>query len=55
MIKSATENNKLSKDKRGLIYIHNLIYMPKSMRNKIIQMHHDQPIFRHLGNKKTTE
>ena len=36
MIKNATENNKLSKDKKGLVYMHNLIYVPKSMRNKII-------------------
>ena len=55
MIKNATENNKLSKDEKGLVYIHNLIYVPKSMRNKIIQTHHDQPMFGHLGNKKTTE
>ena len=55
MIKNTTENNKLSKDKEGLVYMHNLIYVPKSMRNKIIQMHHNQPMFGHLGNKKTTE
>ena len=55
MIKNTKENNKLSKDRKGLIYMHNLIYMLKSMRNKIIQMHHDQPIFGHLRNKKTTE
>ena len=36
MIKNATENDKLSKDKKGLVYMHNLIYMLKSMRNKII-------------------
>ena len=36
MIKNATENDKLSKDEKGLVYMHNLIYVPKSMRNKII-------------------
>ena len=36
MIENATENEKLSKDKKGLVYMHNLIYMSKSMRNKII-------------------
>ena len=55
MTKNMTENKKLSKDEKGLVYMHNLIYMPKSMRNKIIQMHHDQPMFGHLGNEKTTE
>ena len=55
MIENATENNKLSKNERGLVYMHNLIYVPKSMRNEIIRMHHDQPIFGHLGNEKTTE
>ena len=55
MIENATENDKLSKDEKGLVYMHNLIYVPKSMRNKIIQMHHDQPMFRHLGNEKMTK
>ena len=36
MIENTTENNKLSKDKKGLVYIHNLIYVPKSMKNEII-------------------
>ena len=35
--------------------MHNLIYVPKNMRNKIIWMHHNQPMFGHLGNEKTTE
>ena len=55
MTENATENEKLSKDEKGLVYMHNLIYVPKSMRNEIIQMHHDQPMFGHLGNKKTME
>ena len=36
MIGNATENDKLSKDEKGLVYMHNLIYVPKSMRNEII-------------------
>ena len=36
MIKDSTENNKLTIDNKGLVYMHNLIYVPKSMRNKII-------------------
>ena len=55
MIENSAENDKLTTDSKGLVYMHNLIYVPKSMRNKIIQMHHNQPIFGHLGNKKTTE
>ena len=36
IIENTTENNKLSKDEKGLVYMHNLIYVLKSMRNKII-------------------
>ena len=36
MIENATENRKLLKDEKGLVYMHNLIYVPKSMRNEII-------------------
>ena len=53
IIENTTENKKLSKDKKGLVYMHNLIYVSKSMRNKIIWMHHNQLMFGHLGNKKT--
>ena len=55
MVENRKENEKLSKDEKGLVYMHNLIYMPKSMRNEIIWMHHNQPMFGHLGNKKTME
>ena len=36
MIKNSADNNKMSKDNKGIVYMHNLIYVPKSMRNKII-------------------
>ena len=36
MVENKKENKKLSKDEKGLVYMHNLIYVPKSMRNKII-------------------
>ena len=36
MIENAIENKKLLKDKKGLVYMHNLIYVFKSMKNKII-------------------
>ena len=36
MTENTTENKKLSKDEKGLVYMHNLIYVPKSMRNEII-------------------
>ena len=36
MIENTIENKKLSKDEKGLVYMYNLIYVPKSMRNEII-------------------
>ena len=55
MIENSAENKKITKDNKGIVYMHNLIYVPKSMRNKIMALHHDSPLHRHPGTKKTAE
>ena len=34
MIENSAENKKLTTDNNGMIYMHNLIYVPKSMRKR---------------------
>ena len=55
MIKNSADNNKMSKDDKGILYMHNLIYVLKSMRNEIMALHHDSPLHRHPGMEKTAE
>ena len=55
MIKNSADNDKMSKDNKGIVYMHNLIYIPKSMRNEIMALHHDLPLHRHPGTEKTAE
>ena len=55
MIENSAENEKIIKDNKGIVYMHNLIYISKSMRNKIIALHHDSPLHGYPGTKKTAE
>ena len=55
MIKNSADNNKMLKDDKGIVYVHNLIYIPKSMRNEIMALHHDLSLYRHPGTEKTAE
>ena len=55
MIENSAENKKIIKDDKGIVYMHNLIYMPKSMRNEVMALHHDSPLHGHPGTKKTAE
>ena len=55
MIENSAENKKIIKDDKGIVYMHNLIYIPKSMRNKVMTLHHDSPLHRHPGTEKTAE
>ena len=55
MIENSAENKKIIKDDKGIVYMHNLIYIPKSMRNKVMALHHNSPLYRHPGTKKTAE
>ena len=38
---SSGSKSALIADEDGIAYLHNLIYVPRIMRNKIIRMHHD--------------
>jgi hypothetical protein len=55
MLKNSAENENLTADEKGLVYLRNLIYIPDYMRIKIIKQHHDDPMHRHIGTEKTTE
>ena len=54
MIEDPTNSDKIT-EKEGLVYMRNLIYIPKCMRNEIIAMHHDPPLYGHPGTDRTTE
>ena len=55
MIENSAENEKIIKDNKGIVYMHNLIYIPKSIRNEVMILHHDLPLHGHPGTKKTAE
>ena len=55
MIENSAENKKLITDESGMIYMHGLIYISKSMRKEILAMHHDTPLHGHMGTEKTAE
>ena len=47
--------NKAKIDDEGFLLIDNLIYVPKSLRTKVMEIHHDSISAGHFGIKKTTE
>jgi hypothetical protein len=55
MLENLAENENLTTDEKGLVYLRNLIYIPDCMRIKIIKRHHDDPIYRYIGMEKTAE
>jgi hypothetical protein len=55
MLKNSAENKNLTTNKKGLVYLRNLIYIPNYIRTKIIKWHHDNPIYRYIGTEKTAE
>ena len=55
MIENSADNDKISKNDKKIVYMHNLIYVLKSMRNEIMALHHDSPLHRHPGMEKTAE
>ena len=55
MIENSAENEKSTKDNKGIVYMHNLIYILKSMRNEVMALHHDSPLYKHPGTEKTAE
>jgi hypothetical protein len=55
MLKNSAENKNLTTNKKGLVYLRNLIYIPNYMRTKIIKQHYNNPIYRYIGIEKTAE
>jgi hypothetical protein len=55
MLKNLVENENLTADKKGLVYLRNLIYISDCIRTEIIKQHHNNPMHRHIGIEKTTE
>jgi hypothetical protein len=55
MLENSAENENLTANEKGLVYLRNLIYIPNCMRIKIIKRHHDDPMHRHIGTEKTAE
>lgn len=47
--------DKLTINKKELVYFHGLIFISTTIRTEIVAIHHDKPIKRYLGIKKTTE
>jgi transposase InsO family protein len=48
-------NDKITIDNTGLVYFHGLIYVPRDLRDEIIKLHHDTPLYGHMGTEKTME
>lgn len=55
MLENLADNKNLSIDKRGLVYLYNLIYIPKPIRTKIIAQHHNNLIYSYIGTEKIAE
>lgn len=55
MIKNSADNNKISKNDKEIIYIHNLIYILKNIRNKIMTLHHNLSLYRYPETEKIVE
>jgi hypothetical protein len=49
------DNDKITTDDTGLVYFYRLIYVPRDLREEIIKLHHDTPLYGHMGTEKTTE
>ena len=55
MLEELINNDKIMTSDNGIIFMHNLIYISKSMRQEIIGMHHDSPVYRHIETEKMAE
>ena len=55
MLEESINNNKIMTSDNGIIFMHNLIYISKSMRQEIISMHHNSPAHEHIGTEKIAE
>ena len=55
MLKESINNNKITTSNNGIIFIHNLIYISKSMRQEIIGIYHNSLVYEYIGIKKIAE
>ena len=55
MIENSAENKKITKDNKGIVYMHNLIYVSKNIRNEVMALHHNLPLYGYPGTEKTVE
>jgi hypothetical protein len=55
MLENSAENENLTANEKGLVYLRSLIYIPDCMRTEIIKRHHNNPMHRHIGTEKTAE
>ena len=55
MIKESVNNNKITTSNNRIIFIYNLIYISKSIRQEIIGMHHNSPVYRYIRIEKIAE
>ena len=55
MLKELINNNKIMTSNNRIIFIHNLIYISKSMRQEIINIYHDSLVYRYIRIKKTAK
>ena len=55
MLEELINNDKIMISDNGIIFIYNLIYISKSMRQEIIGMHHDLLAHGHIGIEKIAE
>ncbi|KAE8553813.1 hypothetical protein EYB25_002351 [Talaromyces marneffei] len=49
------EDDRITATETGLVFWHGLIYVPNTLRNEIIQLHHDSMINGHPGQTNTME
>jgi hypothetical protein len=55
MLENSAENENLTTNEKGLVYLRNLIYIPDCMRIKIIKRYYDDPMYGYIGIEKTAE
>ena len=55
ILEESINNNKITTNNNRIIFMHNLIYIPKSMRQEIISTHHDSPVYGYIRTEKIAE
>ena len=55
MLENLVENEYITTNKQGLVYLQRLIYIPEYIRSKVIARHHNNLMHGHIGTKKTAK